>query len=106
MRAIIAVVLFFGFTNAPFAQTLDSFAIATNLGSVIASEEVCGLTYNQDAIARYIEDNVPADDMGFASTLNLMTDGAGYQISSMSESAKTAHCAQTRRVAKSYGFVE
>jgi len=80
--------------------------LANELGSVLASEEICGLKFNQNAISAFIEKRVRADDLSFASTLTLMTAGQEMQIKGMSVSARTAHCTQTRRVAKTYGFVD
>lgn len=88
------------------AQNFDSMQLAQNLGSVLASEEFCGLQYDQDAIRQFIESHVRADDMGFNSTLELMTGGVRYELEQMSASAKTAHCAQTARVARSYKFIK
>lgn len=80
--------------------------MATELGSVLASEEACGLTFDQAAVAAFIEEKVPADDMGFTSTLSMMTKGQQFQIEEMSASSKTAHCTQIARVAASYGFIQ
>ncbi|WP_461321330.1 signal recognition particle [Bradyrhizobium diazoefficiens] len=88
------------------AGSMDSMNLANQLGSIIASEKACGLTYDQGAIAAFIEERVPANDMSFPSTLNMMVKGNEVQIEGMSPSAKTAHCTQVRRVAKSYGFVK
>lgn len=82
----------------------DSMNTAVALGSVLASEEPCGLTYDQSAIEAYISKNVKADDMQFPSTLQMMTEGQKYQMKDMSASQMTAHCAQIKRLAKSYGF--
>ena len=88
-----------------FAQGLESMTMASELGSVLASEEACGLTFDQDAIAAFIENKVAADDMGFVSTLNMMTEGQKYRLEDMSASSKTAHCTQIKRVAISFGFI-
>jgi len=88
------------------AQSLKSMNLASELGTVLASEELCGLSYDQDAIAAFIEQNVPADDMGFASNLQMMTEGQAFNLRDMSTSARTAHCTQIRRVAISYGFIK
>lgn len=88
------------------AKKLSYTDVAHQLGNVIASEVPCGLSYNQDAIARFIEENVSDSEMGFASMLSLMTDGASVSIGQLTSSGKTAHCTQIRRVAKKYGFVE
>ena len=101
--AFIAVILFP--TPALAWNDMESMTLAHELGSVLASEAACGLTYDQDAIAAFIEKKVPADDMGFPSSLNMMTVGSEAQIADMSTSAKTAHCTQIRRIAKSNGFL-
>ena len=87
------------------AQDFDSMEFANHLGTVLASEAACGLTYNQDAIAALISDRVEADDMAFPSLLDTMTSGAAFSLGQMGESQKTAHCVQIRRIALSFGFV-
>jgi hypothetical protein len=84
----------------------DSDEIASQLGTLIGSEAACGLTYDQDAIERFINEHVKPSDMSFPSMLDLMTGGTQYEIKRMSESALTAHCAQIRRIAKQYGFTK
>lgn len=106
MKRLVLIALFIGATAHAHAQDLESMTLATNLGTVLASEEFCDLSFKQDAIAAYIEKEVAADDMSFPSTLQMMVTGQGYQLQSMSGSAKTAHCAQIKRVAQSYGFTE
>jgi len=49
---------------------------------------------------------VPADDMTFASSLNMQVIGVKAFQKEMSASQKTAHCTQIARVAKSYGFTK
>jgi hypothetical protein len=92
--------------TAAQATNLDSMDLAHQLGSVLAAEEFCGLTYKQEAIVGFVEKKVRADDMGFAATLEMMTAGQKVTQQGMSASAKIAHCTQIRRVAKSHGFVE
>lgn len=88
------------------AQSMGSMSTANELGSILASEEKCGLSYKPEAIEAYIAKKVKDDDMGFASTLSMMTQGNAVQIEEMSKSALVAHCSQVKRVAKSYGFTE
>lgn len=90
----------------PALADTDSFTLATELASVIGSEQDCGLSFDQPAIEKYIADHVKADDMSFPSTLQMMIPATRYQFASMSASAKTAQCAQVRRIAKSYGFIK
>jgi hypothetical protein len=85
------------------ASAMDDM-LALNLGTVLGSEKLCGLTYDQAEIQAFIEKNVPARDMRFPNELVQMTQGTEYQNKSMSKSAVTAHCTQIARIAKSYGF--
>lgn len=80
--------------------------IASDLGTLLASEEPCGLRFDQPAIQTWIAGNAPVDDMGFASSLDTFTRGYGRQFSQMSPSAKTAACAAAAGTARRYGFIE
>lgn len=93
-------------TPAVAKDRLSTMTIANSLGNVIASEKTCGLSYDQGAIERYIETKVDADDMEFPAMLDMMVSGSSISIDEMSSSAKTAHCAQVRRIAKSYRFTQ
>ncbi|MCA3438860.1 MAG: hypothetical protein INF50_00730 [Rhodobacter sp.] len=61
---------------------------------------------NQDAIAFWIDTKVPPEDMTFASTLSMMTEGTAFRLQDISESTRTAHCRSVERTAKHYGFIE
>ena len=101
------LVLFFYFISLPaYAGEFKSYELASSLGNILASEDLCGLSYNQDAIQAFIEKKVPADDLKFTSTLTMMVEGSKYNNKSFTKSQKTAHCAQIKRVAKHYGFVD
>ncbi|GHA13266.1 hypothetical protein GCM10007989_04810 [Devosia pacifica] len=105
MRAIITGLLM-AVALPAVGQDFGSMNTAVELGTVLGSEEACGLSYDQEAITAFIEAEVAADDMSFASTLQTMVMGQEMQINELSASAKTAHCAQITRVARSYGFIE
>jgi len=104
-RIVLPLILALSATAPVLADDFESMQLANQLGSVLASEEPCGFAFDQAAIAAFIEDKVSPDDMGFASTLNMMTQGQRIQIDQMSASSKTAHCTQIRRVATSYAFL-
>jgi hypothetical protein len=87
------------------AQGTSTFALANELGSVLGAEKGCGLKFNQDAIKAFIEAKVKADDMKFPSLLSTMSQGAAWRLGEMSESEKTAYCAQVGRVARTFKFV-
>ncbi len=88
------------------AQSLDSMRVAKDLGTILAAEEFCDLSYDQEAISNWIDENTDPADMGFSSTLNMMTEGSAFQLRDMSESSKTAHCRSIERTARHYGFVD
>ena len=95
------------FPAAAFAQQ-DMIVMmkASELGSVLASEEICGLKYHQPAIEEWIADNVPADAISFASTLDMSVMGGKYGYKDQTESERTAHCAAITRTAKHFGFID
>lgn len=82
-----------------WSQSSERLQLANNLGTVIAPEAYCGLSYDQTAVAAYIEKNVKPGDMAFPSSLQMMIQGAKFRQESMSSTAKTAHCAQIKRIA-------
>lgn len=88
------------------AAEMESAKMANELGTVLGSERWCNLSFDQTAVAAWIDDNVRAEDMGFASMLDLMTQTTGMQVSAMSGSSLTAHCRQIERTARHYGFIQ
>lgn len=84
----------------------QSMQLAQELGTLLGSEQHCGLAYNQNAIEKWIDQKTDPSDMGFASTLNLMVEGTQLQLQSQNQSSRTAHCRSIRRTAKHYGFIE
>ncbi|WP_298981590.1 signal recognition particle [uncultured Roseibium sp.] len=93
-------------TTAVAWSDQDRSELAFALGSILAAEDFCGLTFNQAAIEAFIGENVPAGDMHFSAQLWLLTNGSKESLKVMSESQLTAHCSQTRRVAAEYDLTE
>lgn len=89
-----------------FALDFETMEKAQNLGNILGSESFCGLSFNQDAIAAWVDDNVPASSMSFSGDLQGAVAMSQITVSSMSESAKTAHCRSIERTAKHLGFLE
>ena len=87
------------------AQNFQSMQMATDLGSILGSERACRLSFGQAAIERWIDQNVDASDMGFPSTLAMMTQGAEFQAQSMQGNALAAHCRSVERTARHFGFI-
>lgn len=83
-----------------------SIQIAQKLGSLLASELFCDLAFNQEAISNFIENNVSAEDMAFVNHLDGAITLTKFTLDTKSVSEKTAHCAQIRRLAIAYKFVQ
>lgn len=88
------------------AQSMDSMQKAQQLGTVLAAEDFCQLSYDQDAIGQWIDENTDPADMGFSGSLTMMTEGSTFMQADMSESSKTAHCRSIERTARHFGFIE
>ena len=84
---------------------LDTMRKVSEISGLLGSEKICGLTYDQSAIEKWIDDNAPADQMDFAGQVNLQTQGAAYILKDQTPSARTAHCAAIRKTAKHFGFI-
>jgi len=100
------ILVFISIILASSLAKADSFTIANELGNLLASETYCNLQYNAEAIEKFVNEKVPEDDLSFAGTLQTMTIGNKVQLNEISSSGKIAHCLQTKRVAKSYGFID
>lgn len=88
------------------SQDLTSMIKAQELGSILGSEEACGFSFDQAAIRAWIDANTDPADMGFASSLTMMTDGAALNLSGQSQSTLTAHCRAVERTARHFGFLK
>lgn len=106
MRAVVFSVVIGCWPAIAGAQDLRSMQVASMLATVLAAEEMCGLTYDLEAIDRFIDNNVAADDMEFAGTLQMAMMGARHQHRDMGEAETRAHCRQIARSARSAGFIE
>lgn len=108
MKAFFYIIPFLisGAATAQGFGQFENMQKAQELGSILAAEEYCGLSYDQNAIASWIDQNVDPGDMGFAGTLEMMTQGAQFDLSSKSASSKTAHCHSVERTARHYGFID
>ncbi len=82
------------------------FQIADDLGNMVASEGLCGLVYDQGAVAAYISENIPESDMSFPASLSTAVSYIKPTFDKMSASEKTAHCVQIVRVAKYNKFIK
>lgn len=104
MRLLIAPAVMLMLCGQSAAEGIDPDKAASSLGNVLASEEVCQLHYDQAAIATWVETNIAETDMEFPATLARMVRGFKYELGEQSPSERTAHCAQVRRLAKTFGF--
>lgn len=91
--------------SAQDSSPIASLARASELGAILGSEELCGLTLDQAGIEAWIAANVAKDDLSFATNLQTMTMGQKYNSEGMSASAKIAHCAAVKQSATAAGLI-
>ena len=92
--------------GSAIAQGFETTKLAIELSAIIGSADACELEIDTDAVAAFIEKEVPAEDMGFIGELNLMTDGTRYNVGEMGELQRKIHCMQVRRAAKANGLAK
>lgn len=92
-------------TGPVFADALENLSKGMALGTLIASEDYCGMAFDQSAIERWIGENVPATAMDFPQLMEMGRTGEEYERQDRTDSAKTAHCAAMRQTARHYGFI-
>jgi hypothetical protein len=90
---------------AKFQADTAILGLASNLGTILGSEAFCGLELDQAGIAAWVKTNVPPDRMDFQGQLQMTTMGQKAFNDSMSQSAKTAHCAAVEQSAHSAGLL-
>ena len=78
---------------------------ARMLGDILGAEQHCDLTYDQAAIAAWIEATIPADRLDFASTVDGLANLARFTLDGQSLSQRTAFCTSIRRAAAHLGFI-
>ena len=88
------------------AQGLEGMRIASDLGTLLGSAELCGLNFDPAAVEAYVREHVPPEDMSFPSTLRMMTDGTRAQNQELDGASKSAHCAAVRQSALHFGLIK
>lgn len=92
--------------SAASAQGLASMTLATELGTLLGSERACGLTYDLDAIDRFIDTQVDPSEMNFPALLGTMAQGQEMNVGQMTEATRRAHCRAVAQTARHHGFIE
>lgn len=90
----------------PAEADLETMTIASSLGQIIGAEAVCGLVYDQAAIAAFIDERVDPAQLDFAASLNMMIMGGRYNAEEWSGAAKAAQCRAVENKARAYGFID
>lgn len=103
MRALVVALFALALAAPAHAQDRD---FRNGLADLLASEEVCGLSYDQAALARLVSDRVAADDVSFTDDVASLSGFAKYRLDSMGASARTVHCTQIARLAAEFGLTK
>lgn len=91
----------------PAAAMTDIEAIthAGALGSILAAEDPCRLTFDQEAISAYVKRTVPADRIDYASLLQTQILGQTSLLAGTTDSALAAQCAAAEQSARHLGLI-
>lgn len=99
----------FSATAQTAAQQSDMFVqnmlSSHGLATILAGEQACGLTYQPDALAAFVDETVGAENTGFLSTLSLSLDGEKFRMEEMTGSERIVYCRQIERNAQAFGFL-
>lgn len=88
------------------ADDADSMTLASDLGAVLAGGEACGYTLSNSAVIAFVQENAPAEDVGFAAMLSAMTTGHKATLDGLSDTALIAQCAVVEKTARHFGFMD
>ena len=102
MRSVVLGLILVGLAASGHAA--NATRVALTLGDLAGSEKICEIEIDTSALARYIEQVVPPDDMDFASTMHAASEIMPNKFAKMSATMQAAHCLQMRRIAKSLGI--
>lgn len=96
----------FAMAASTASAQLSTYEMREELATVVAAEEYCGLTYDQEAIFAYVEANAPTDDIYFATDLRLAIEIEVSRLSEMMDLTKNTHCRAVETVAGQRGFLK
>ena len=88
------------------AMDLATQKLVVELGSVLGSEALCNLSFDLDAVDTFIDRNVSPEDMGFAASLHMMTEGSRLQYAAIEGAHLRAHCRAVEATARHHGLLE
>lgn len=90
---------------AKFQADAALVGLASDLGTILGSEQFCGLHLDQAGVSAWVKQNVPPGRMDFQGQLQVMTMGQKAFNDQMSAAAKTAHCAAVEQSARQAGLI-
>ena len=102
MKAIMPAIILLGSVSPAYPDS----KLASELAMILASEELCGFEYSEEAIDQYISENVDPSEIGFAAALFNFSRSAERRFAKIDGSRKVAHCAAVANTARHYGFLK
>lgn len=83
----------------------ETYMFTSHLANVLSSEEVCGLSFDHDALGQWIAEQPEAASLSFANLLTTNRQLSDHSLQDLSGSSKVAHCAGVQRFATDAGFL-
>ncbi len=83
----------------------DDGSFSYELGLIVGSAAICGYALNEAAVLAYVEANIPASNMRFASDFQMHTGYHRRQAEKLGPLEIKVHCAAARRSAEYLGLL-
>jgi len=106
MRALILATLALCAQPCLAMTDLEASELAANIGTLLGSEAGCGFTYDQTAVAAWVNAHVPPDRLDFPTVMQSYSTMTGWSFDKMTASEKTAHCTAIGNSARHLGLMK
>lgn len=80
--------------------------VADLVADTIAGEALCGYRVRASALRQFIDERIPASDIGFPGLLEGAVTVAEIRTRDLTGSPRVAHCFTVSRTARFYGLID
>ena len=106
MKLVLAGLALFACCATAQAEAFSRQFFAIEFGMILTAENLCGLSYDAEGIKKYLDKQVPADDIGFPATLRAQIESGKEGMENLVGSEKVAFCLSTERTARKIGILK
>lgn len=100
VHRIIALAVLSATSLAAVPAAADSLSFSYQLGLIVGSAEPCKYKLNDDAVSKYVADNIPGSDLDFASNFTMHVGFHQRQAEKLTPLELRIHCEAAQRSAE------